>query len=374
MSKVPISIVSNIFNPVGSSAPGGLEVFNYYLTKKLEEKNIDVKLLASGDSEHLKSLTAIVEKSIAFSKSQEYLAKGWNYRVMTFEEFGIYTKLIQDESKRSVKRLLHFSAVNFLPVYLAIKAKIPMLFTIHMPITNYTYQVLTQLLTDNELKKVNFIGISKNQIKNFPFATKVIHNGVPIDQFEYSAEGSEDFIWIGRLVKEKGCDDAVEATKIIKSKLQVAGAPKDADEKKYFDSELEPKFDNNIKYCGYVSATERTKFYQARALLFTSRMDEAFGLTMIESMATGTPVIAYNRGAVEEIVEDGKTGFIIKPDNINALSNAMKKISQMPQNEYLAMRKRCRQRVEKYFTHDAMVDNYIETYTDIYQNYLSESK
>ena len=99
--------------------------------------------------------------------------------------------------------------------------------------------------------------------------------------------------------------------------------------------------------------------------------DEPFGLVMIEAMACGTPVIAFNRGSVSEVVKHGKTGFIVKPFNKNGRPNiedfakAVKKLYQMPEKEYIKMRHNCRKHVEKNFTVEKMVDGYEKLYYKI---------
>jgi glycosyltransferase involved in cell wall biosynthesis len=366
-NNIPVSIISNIFNPVGPTAPGGLEVFNYYLTKELEERNInidiDIELYASGDSEKLKSLKPIINLSLGYSQTQEFLSVPWNYRRLTVREFLIYTDFIR---KQTGSRLIHFSLVNFLPIYLAAKQNLPMLVTLHMPVENLHYQALQQLLNKEELRRVHFVGISQAQVKNFPDVFRIIYNGVNLESFPYSRNFRDTFIWIGRFVKEKGCSDAIKSAEKAKVILEIAGAPHDKNENDYFIEKIEPKISTKIIYKDFVKDKQRSDFYAAKAMLFTPKWDEPFGLTMIEAMACGTPVIAYNRGAVSEIIKDGETGYLVPADSAEGLAQAITRIQSLSQEQYLEMRKNCREHIEKNFSFTKMVDEYLLTYQEIW--------
>lgn len=360
-NKLAVSIISNIFNPVGPAVTGGLEVFNYFLAKDLEEKGIDIKLYASGDSAKLKSLVPLCEKSLAFSQSQEFLAEHWNYRRMTVEEFGIYTKFIQEQKN---DRLIHFGLVNFLPIYLAVKKGLPMLTTLHMPIENRHYQILLELMSKKELEQANFVAVTEAQVKNFPFVRAVVPNGINLENFEFSSSPKNQFIWIGRFVNEKGCLEAIQAAKKSRVNLNIGGSPKQVEED-YFNK-VQSFFGEEIHYQGFVKADQRSDFYNSRALLFPINWEEPFGLVMIEAMACGTPVIAYNRGSVPEIVEDQKTGFIVKDNSIDGLVDAIGKIQNMPNDKYLQMRENCRRHVEKNFTFQKVIEKYLAIYQEIF--------
>lgn len=361
--KPKVAIISNIFNPCGPAAPGGLEVFNYYLATELERKGVNVKLYASGDSTKIKSLVPIVKKSLLYSKDKQFTAVPWNYRKITVEEFAAYTELIQ--KLKDFNGIIHFSMVNFLPIYLAVKNGLSMITTMHMPATNYHYQALINLLDTKEIKKVNFVGISRAQVKNFPHARFIVNNGVNTNEFCYQDDPKNTFIWIGRMIPEKGVDDAIKVAKLNKFKLEVAGAPNGGAEETFFSQKIKPNFGGNISYRGHLKGKNRINFYNSKAMIFPMKWEEAFGLTIIEAMSCGTPVIAYNRGAVSEIIEDGVTGYIVGKDNIDGLAEAMKKINSMPDDEYQLMRQKCRETVEQKYSLTKMTDHYLNLYKGI---------
>jgi glycosyltransferase involved in cell wall biosynthesis len=365
MKKIPISIVSNIFNPCGPSVPGGLEVFNYYLTKALEQRGYDIRLYASGDSAKLTGLIPLVKKSLLYSQTDEYISVPWNLRRLTVEEFAVYTNFIQKAEKE--KRLIHFSLVNFLPIYLAVKKNLPALTTMHISAQNLHFQTLIKLLSPEELKKIHFVSVSHTQIKNFPYAYDTVYNGVKIEnkKFSFFSKYKNNFIWIGRMIPEKGCFDAILAAKKANVILEIGGSPKSSNEKEYFEN-IKKYFNSGIRYQGYINAKKRNNFYKAKALLFPSKIEECFSLIVIEAMACGTPIIAYDQGSVREAIIDGKTGFIVPKDNIKELMKAIKKINSMDETEYQEMRRNCRKRVEQKFSLDTMVDKYEQIYQKIY--------
>lgn len=361
--NLKVSVVSNLFNPVSPDAPGGLEIFNYFLCRELDKNGVDVKLYASGDSYKSAYLKPLIEKSIQFSQTDEYLKNPWNYRKMTMEEFACFLKF--DQQMESDPGIIHFSTDNFLPIYLAVKKNLPIVTTLHLPTGNYPYQALINLLTEKEIERVHFIGVSNDQVKDFPYVYKVIHNGVDLNDFPYSADYEDSYLWLGRMTGQKGCADAIAAAKKALVNLKI-GAPLKLDtEFGYFNKNIKSELNNNIKYLGHISTEQRAKFYQGKALLFTPKNREAFGLTLIESMACGTPVIAYRRGAAGEVVIDGKNGYLVAEDDVGGIEEAIKKIESLDEDKYLEMRKFCRQHVEQNFSLGRMVNEYISTYEEI---------
>lgn len=364
--KPKISILSNIFNPVGPSARGGLEVFCFYLAKELEHRDEKVTLFASGDSEHLDCLVPLVDKSLQHSKSEQYLSDPWNYRKMTFEELAIYTKFISEFKNGGV---IHFNLDDFMPIYLAVKSNLPMLTTMHLSPNSSAFKILPQLLNAQELNKAHLIGVSKKQVGDFKNYYKIIHHGVNLEDFRYSEKFRNSYLWLGRFVDQKGCADAIKAAKITKVNLNIGGEPGNKNELDYYNSNVKNELSAKIQLKGFLTGCARNEFYHGKATIFCSKPPEAFGLTILESMACGTPVIAYEVGAASEIIVEGKNGFLVKDNSPEGIVRAIKIIESMDKEKYLAMRKYCRQRVEENFSLNKMVNEYIETYAEIYQNW-----
>lgn len=177
-----------------------------------------------------------------------------------------------------------------------------------------------------------------------------VYHGVDLKNFTFNPKPKDYLLFLGRISKDKGTHLAIEVAKKTGKKLIIAGIIPE-EEKKYFDSMVKPYIDNkNIQYVGPADPIKRDKlFREALVTLHLITFEEPFGLTLIESMATGTPVIAINKGSIPEIIKDGQTGFIVQNER-----EAARKIAQIPQIDRYA----CRKRVEENFTVDIMVENY----------------
>ena len=151
----------------------------------------------------------------------------------------------------------------------------------------------------------------------------------------------------GRLLPTKGVKEAIAVCKIARERLIIAGTPNEGE---YWEKEIKPHLSKDIQYVGNIPYEETYKYYgQAKVTLCPIQWEEPFGLTFIESMACGTPVIAFNRGSAKEVIKDGKTGFVVK--NISEMVKAIRKIDQIN-------RRGCRAWVEKNFTMERMVNDY----------------
>src|SRR5262249_24957635 len=141
-----------------------------------------------------------------------------------------------------------------------------------------------------------------------------IHHGIPEDEFTFRPLPGDYLVFLGRLSHEKRVDRAVEIALRSGMKLKIA-AKIDAGQRDYFENEVRPLLHRRRDFVGFVGeigGADRDEFLgNARALLFPIDWPEPFGLVMIEAMACGTPVIAFRRGAVEEVLQDGVTGFVV---------------------------------------------------------------
>lgn len=152
----------------------------------------------------------------------------------------------------------------------------------------------------------------------------------------------------------KGADLAIKVALETGENLIIAGTPNKG---RYWEEKIKPYLGKNIKYVGNISYEKTYKYYgQSKATLCPIRWEEPFGLTFIESMACGTPVIALDRGSAREVIQDGKTGFVVK--NIRGMIKAIKKIGEIKRED-------CRALVEKRFTTERMVSDYEKIYQEI---------
>lgn len=232
----------------------------------------------------------------------------------------------------------------------------------------------------NKKKNNYFVSLSRAQQKKFDSIsfTATIHNAICPTEFPFNKTGGDDLFFAGRLKQSKGLKEAVKTAIKTKRRLKFTGAvsmsPADQD---YLNKEVMPlvkKYSNLLTRLPFTPRGKLPKLYgKSKATLLPIQWEEPFGLVMIESMACGTPIIAFNRGSVPEIIKNGETGFIVKPFdsrgniNINGFIEAVRKIYGMSETEYKKMRLNCRKHVEKNFTHERMVDEYEKVYYKILQ-------
>lgn len=322
---------------------GGIERIIHYLTEGLIKRGHKVTLFASGDSKTIAKLISVTKKALAnqtnIKGNIEWIGYIWN----TFNTSRAFEMANQFDIIHTHWAWSPFFFIKF--------TSTPCLHTFHNtprgPILEY-YK-----------SDINAIFISKSEKKNCKIHFKrswVIYHGVDLSQFKFNSKGGDHFVWIGRIsfYPKKGLENAILAVKKLNAKLFFAGP---IFNKNYFEEKIKPYLSSKIKYLGEIPQKELSKFYgEAKCLLYPIEWEEPFGLVMAEALACGTPVIVFNRGSAKEIVENGKTGFVVK--DFKELIEAMKKVEQIP-------RINCRKRAEKFFSHEKMVENYEKVYYQI---------
>jgi glycosyltransferase involved in cell wall biosynthesis len=224
---------------------------------------------------------------------------------------------------------------------------IPVAYTMHDPFYPWYKELFGLYKSPNQ----HFISISDNQRRDasdLPFAATV-YNGVDAKHFPFSEKHEDYLLFAGRIVPEKGVKEAIEVAQMTNHRLLIIG-PVYEDNKEYFEQHIKPHLNDKILYLGFMEQEQLVKYYQkAKAFLMPIQWDEPFGLTMVESMACGTPIIALRRGSIPEVVVDGKTGFIV--DCLQEMAMAIEKIDNINRRD-------CRKHAEKHFSISRMVDAY----------------
>ena len=275
--------------------------------------------------------------------------------------------------------------VNFhstLPYYglpFALRTGLPCVFTLHSTVNPLELRVIKTFLDKN----IHFVSISNYQRKGYPeisFRSTVYH-GIRLEDFKFSLNGGESMVIASRFKRIKGIEFAIKVARITAKKLLIAGEVR-VSENEYFYNTIQPLIEENSSLVHLLNFMNHSMidgfFRKGKLFLFPIQWEEPFGLVMIESMATGTPVVAFARGSVPEVIKDGETGFIvnsspddirgnwiIKKTGIEGLSEAVEHIYSMPEEKYRTMRRACRAHVEKNFTVERMVDEYEKVYRKI---------
>lgn len=250
------------------------------------------------------------------------------------------------------------------PVYLGFPftnlVKTPILFTPHHPF--YESDKAIFKFYDG---KVNMSAISKYQGSKFPMTQElpVVYNGINIEDFSLNVKPQDYFLYLGRFTKDKGILDFIRlAEENSEIKFVVAGAGALEEEVKIASQKL-----NNLEYLGYLPRGEEDwcrVLSNAKALVMPTVGEESFGMVMIEAMAFGTPVIAYNKCAVPEIVDE-KCGFIVNDFNTFELKSGIQDLLSLNSEQYVNLRSQARKKVEENFTTKVMAENYEKLYLNL---------
>lgn len=366
-----IAIIAKLYAPIRTTTAMGQEKFIYNLAKILAKNGHQVTLFASGESrvEGVK-IIPIIKKSFRTLSEKNNLTPASMYRVGLREDRGYLEILYYLRSHQNDFDIVHDNTdeLGIIGLYKFL-VNLPLVSTIHVP---PAYLKNLDKMVGNSVLGNYYIAISKKQRKMVKKAKvfDVVYNGIDTRKFSFSEKSLGYFAWIGRLDPNKGLGAAIEVATKTKSRLRIAGPIQN---QKYFDEQIKPKLGKNIKYLGPISGRKLVKFYKmSKAILFPIRWEEPFGLVMAEAMSCGTPIIAFRRGSVPELVVQGKTGFICPKDKVSSMIKAVQKICSMTDERYSKMRLDCRQHVEKNFTLEKMVNNYEEVYQKVINDYKSK--
>jgi len=370
LTNMPKKLKIAIFCTTTDTVPPSSKVIHaplwltYYIANILAEKGHDVSLIAAPKS---KSKAKIINKEITDLKKNKTIKQliernliGTSRRVMALND---QTALL-DAYTSGEFDIVHAHTELALPI--AAISKTPTLITYHSSYDEFYNKLFAYY--KNNFDQINFNSLSNRHAKQAPDIKFIqsVHNGIDLKNFKFNTSPKKDLLFVGRLIEEKGPDTAISVAKKIKLPIILIGekfAPK-GNRENFWNNKIEKYFNKLIQYKGIQPYKKTQKYYQnSKILLFPDRWKEAFGLVMIESMACGTPVIAFNKGAVPEIVKHGITGYTVK--NEKEMIQAVKKIYAMPKDEYIKMRYACRKHVEENFSIEKMVDNYEKLYYKI---------
>lgn len=280
-------------------------------------------------------------------------------RVINFYE-QIYISDIYRRAEAGEFDVIHIHPVD-MAINFAVNSSVPTVFTLHDPISCWR-KFIYELYPKN--KNIHFVSISESQrgpSKKINYID-TIYNGIDVEKYEFDGKGGDYLFEASRIVPLKGFDLAIKIAQNSGMALKIAGEILD---REYWEEKIKPFIGSKISYEGMVSPFNLPLLYRkAKAFIFPLQWEEPFGLVMIEAMACGTPVIAFDRGSVKEVVKDGVTGFVVPPlnkkgePNIEGMAEAVRKINSID-------RTACRRHVEENFTLEKMVEKYEKVYEKI---------
>lgn len=347
MKPLRIAQIAPFWFSVPPTDYGGTERVVSYVTEELVARGHDVTLFARSDSvtraKLVSPLPDDVTKQIQFFCDPSYHAINSYVNAEVFKRAGEFD-------------IIH-SHSGFFSFYFSDLVKTPVIHTLHNQLPR-TSEIENELY--RKYKHLNYVSISSEFQTHFDLNYVAnIYHGLPLERFPFSPNGGEGLLWLGRASKNKGELDAIEAAKRANMPLKLAASVR-PDTKEYFEKEIIPRLTDQIQLVQNVRFEDTPKLYGAAdAFIFPVQWKEPFGLIMIEAMSCGTPVIAYNRGSVPEIVKDGVTGFVVSPEaGVDGLLEAIGKLDQID-------RAACRKHVEENFTVQKMVDRYETAYENL---------
>src|SRR4030081_2049064 len=313
-----IAQVAPLTEAVPPKLYGGTERVVYWLPEELVALGNDVTLCASGDAQTSGKLDATWPKALRLDGS--VLDPNALHMVMLE---GVRQKCDDEEFD-----FLHFH-LDYYPFSLFSRQGMPFVTTLHGRLDLPELQPVF-----NTFSSVPVISISNAQRRPVPQArwVRTIHHGLPENLLSPKPITPSYLAFLGRIAPEKAVDRAIRIALQCGIPLKIA-AKVDRVDRDYFETKIRPMIvAPGVEYIGEISDSEKSEFLSgAHALLATIDWPEPFGLVMIEAMACGTPVIAFNRGSVPEIVEEGLTGFVVE-DELGAIG-AVQRLSELDRGE-----------------------------------------
>ncbi len=333
-----IAQVAPLYESVPPAKYGGTERVVSYLTEELVREGHEVTLFASGDSHTCARLISPCERSLRLDRECR-------------DPLASHMVLIEQVAQRQAEfDVIHFHT-NYLHFSVAKRIVCPSLTTLH---GRLDLQELPRVF--RTFPETPLVSISNAQRQPVPWANWIgtVYHGLPPDLYKYEESPEQYLAFVGRISPEKGVDSAIEIAKRANMRLRIAAKVDPAD-RDYYSSEIKPLLSHpSIDFVQEIDDKEKQELIgEASALLFPIDWPEPFGMVMIEAMACGTPVIAFPRGSVPEIIEPGVNGIIV--ENAGEALEAVRNIGAI-------RRKRCRDMFEKRFTDARMARDYLTLY------------
>jgi glycosyltransferase involved in cell wall biosynthesis len=315
---------------------GPWELVTSLLTEALVGRGVDVTLFATKDSQTAGKLAGVCQAS--YSEDPAIDAKVWEmlHVAHVFERAGEFD-------------LIHNHA-DFVPLAFSRLVETPVVTTIH----GFSSERIMPAFKAYD-DRVHYVAISNADRRSDLRYVATIHHGIRLEDFPFDPHDSEDLLFFGRIHPDKGAAEAIAAARRAGRRLVMAGIVQDQD---YYNEQVAPALDDgSVVYRGPVGGAARTKALgSAHALLHLINFNEPFGLSVVEALACGTPVIASKRGSMPELIDHGVTGFLV-----NSVDEAVDAIGRIGEIDRAA----CRAAVSARFTVDRMADRYLDLYRSL---------
>lgn len=313
---------------------GPWELVTSLLTEELVKNGVDVTLFATGNSLTRGNLISVAPAG--YEEDHTIDPKVWE------------CLHISECFERADEFDIIHNQFDFLPLTYSGLVNTPVVTTIH---GFSSPRILPVYKKYNH--RVRYVSISDADRSPELDYVATVHHGIDMDSFTFNPEPKGDYLlYYGRIHQDKGTREAVQIARALNKKLILAGIIQDQG---YFDQYVKPYLkEGEIEYIGSVGADKRDQLLgNARVLLHPIHFSEPFGLSVVESMACGTPVVAFNKGSMPELIVPGKNGNLAE-----TLDEAIEQVRDVD----AISRRACRDHVEKHFTKEVMARRYLEVY------------
>jgi hypothetical protein len=339
VAKPKIAILASNLYPIPPRATAAAELIVSEITEGLVQRGFHVTLYAAGDAKTRARLVSMTKRA-SINDPKIGMANHKAY------EFIQASNAFRDATRWGAKVLL--SHVPMVSAHFAAFATFPTVALLHSPPTYTDSQVMVSAPSQ---KYISISNAQRKLAKGARFVTTIYH-GVNTQQLRFQPEPGTYLAFLGRIRDYKGVAEAIAVAQSLRLPLKIAGPIADPT---YFATYVKPALTKSIQYVGEITHAQKAAFLGgAMATLFPIGWEEPFGLVIPESLACGTPVIAFKRGSVPELLQDGKAGYVVK--TVPQMIAAVRKINRIK-------RLACRKEAEKRFSLDRMVDDYARLLT-----------
>lgn len=348
-SPLRVAIVASSRFPIAQPFAGGLEAHVWHLTRALAAAGDEVTLFA-GHGSDTGPHTEVFEAEF-FEPSPAARADVSMPPLETMQDHHAYLSLMLDLAASPGRfDVIHNHSLHHLPIAMAPTVRTPMVTTLHTPPTPWLESAL-RLAPSTQCVAVS--AHTAQAWSHLLGPIPVIHNGIRLDRWPLGPGGS-DLVWFGRLVPEKGAHLAIAAARLAGRALRLAGPISDAD---YFAAEIAPQLDDRIRYMGHLDQAALAELVgSSAAALVTPLWDEPYGLVVAESLCCGTPVVAFDRGGIPEIV--GDAGVLVPRHDVASLAAGAIEAERLD-------RRTVRAHAHAHCSSEAMVARYRDLYRGI---------
>jgi glycosyltransferase involved in cell wall biosynthesis len=350
-----IGIIASARHPIAEPFAGGLEVHTHALATGLRARGHEVRVFASATSDPELGVDPVctTESRLDLSPAARLDVSTLSHRFMEEHHAYLHLMLRLGDSEWDV---VQNNSLHYLPPAMAACVPAPFVTTLHTPPTPWLESAVS---VGPPEPNAHFVAVSEHTAEQWGTNVQVggvIPNGIDLHRWSFRSGGDRDTaVWTGRIVPEKGTHLALEAAHAAGLRLVVAGPVGDA---AYFADEVQPRLEPRDRYAGHLDHDDLAELVgSAGVLLCTPCWEEPYGLVVAEALACGTPVAAFDRGAMRELVDED-CGRLAARDDVDGLARAALEARSLD-------RRACRTQAERHCSVEVMVDRYEQLYAGL---------